>query len=149
MPRLPPGLPALIAVQLATESVVLVADWAITGSVGLLLPCAAGAAVAGGHGFRMRRRRVCHRGPLRTLGLAVGLVHAPIGALVYAAAWSLEPALYGFAAAGLPLAAGGIGLLVGGLAFVGASCALDLGVHAAGGVQEAPPRLRSFREPPG
>ena len=149
MARLPPGLPALLALQLAAEGAVLGVDWALTGSVSLLLPGVASALASGAYGFLLRRSRRCTRAALRRLGLAAGLVHVPLGALVYAAAWSRAPDIYEFGAAGLPLAAACVGLLVGGLVFVGASCALDLGAHVGGGVEDAEPVRRSFREPPG
>jgi hypothetical protein len=149
MARLPPGLPTLLLLQLGAEGAVMAVDTWLTGGVGFVAPALAGAVAAGVYGFRLRRRGACGRPLLRRLGLAVGLAHVPVGALAYAAAWSRAPELYPFGLGGLPLVALVIGALVGGLAFIAASCALDLGVHAAGGVTEAEPRMRSFREPPG
>lgn len=149
MPRVPPGLPTLLLLQLGAEASVMAVDAWLTEGVGFIAPALAGAAAAGAYGFRLRRRGACARPLLRRLGLAVGLAHVPVGALAYAVAWSRAPELYPFGAAVLPLVALVIGALVGGLAFISASCALDLGVHSAGGVTEAEPRIRSFREPPG
>lgn len=149
MPRLPPGLPALLAVQVAAEAAVALADLWLSGGVGLVLPGVAGAVAAGAYGYALRRRRACTRAELRRLGLGAGLAHVLLGAGAYALAWSQDPGLYEFGAAALPLAAACVGVLVGGLALVAATCALDLGVHAAGGVREPVPVPRSFREPPG
>ena len=149
MTRTGPGPIPLLAVQVAAEVLVLGADLALTGGAGLVMPVVAGAGVAGAYGYWLRRTGPVERRALRRLGAAVGLAHIPVGAAAYAVAWSQEPGLYDFGAAVLPLAAVCVGLLTGGLVFAGSSCALDLGVHAGGGIEDDVPRVRSFREPPG
>ncbi len=147
--RLPALLRVLVPLQLAAEGLVLGLDWLNDGAVGLLMPGLAGAVVAGCFGYRLRSRQACSRALLSRLGLGSGLLHVPIGGVSYAVVWLQASGPREFGVAALPLAAAGVGLLVGGVTFLGAICALDLGVHSAGGVEPEEPRHRSFREPPG